>query len=103
VSRRGNWESWVPDKPNARGYWEAQVSMGTKPDGRPDRRHIERKTRAARNRAVRELERKRDAGVAGKPGRVPTIQEMLTRRLSVVLPQRGRAPRTIDDYWKQGS
>lgn len=72
--------------------------MGTKPDGRPDRRHVERKSKTGRNRAVRELERKRDAGVAGKPGRVPTVQEMLTRRLDVVLPQRGRAPRTINDY-----
>ena len=97
-TRRGNRESWVADKPNARGYWEANVWMGTRPDGRPDRRHVERKSRAARNRAVRELERKRDAGVAGKPGRAPTVQEMLTRRLDVVLPQRGRAPRTIEDY-----
>jgi integrase len=99
--RRGNRESWVPDQPNARGYYEASVWMGTKPDGRPDRRHIERKSKAARNKAVRELERKRDAGVSGKPGRVPTVQEMLTRRLTVVLPQRGRAPRTIDDYWSK--
>lgn len=98
ATRRGNRESWVPDEPNGRGYWEAFVWMGTRPDGRPDRRHVERKSKAARNRAVRELERKRDAGVAGKPGRVPTVQEMLTRRLDVVLPQRGRAPRTIEDY-----
>src|SRR2546429_9398870 len=97
-TRRGNRESWVADKPNARGYWEAFVWMGTRPDGRPDRRHVEKKSRAVRNRAVRELERKRDAGVAGRPGRVPTVQEMLTRRLDVVLPQRGRAPRTIEDY-----
>ena len=91
----------MPDEPNARGYYEAFVWMGTKPDGRADRRHIERKSKAARNRAVRELERKRDAGVAGKPGREPTVQEMLTRRLTVVLPQRGRAPRTIEDYWSK--
>jgi integrase len=97
-TRRGNRESWIPDEPNARGYYEASVWMGTKPDGRPDRRHVERKSKAARNRAVRELERKRDAGVVGKPGRVKTVQEMLTRHLDVVLPQRGRAPRTIDDY-----
>jgi integrase len=72
--------------------------MGTKPDGRPDRRHVERKTKAARNKAVRELERKRDAGIAGKAGRVRTVQEMLTRHLEVVLPQRGRAPLTIRSY-----
>jgi integrase len=100
-TRRGNRESWIPDEPNARGYWEAFVWMGTRPDGRPDRRHIEVKTKAARNRRVRELERKRDAGTVGKPGRAPTVQEMLTRRFTVVLPQRGRAPRTIDDYWSK--
>jgi integrase len=97
-TRRANLESWVPDEPNARGYYEARVWMGTKPDGRPDRRHVERKSKAARNRAVRELERKRDAGIVGKPGRSRTVREMLTRHLDVVLPQRGRAPRTIDDY-----
>ena len=47
---------------------------------------------------MRELERKRDAGIAGKAGRVRTVQEMLTRHLDVVLPQRGRAPLTIRSY-----
>ena len=47
---------------------------------------------------MRELERKRDAGIAGKAGRVRTVQEMLTRHLAVVLPQRGRAPLTIRSY-----
>lgn len=61
-TRRSNRESYVPDEPNAKGYYEAKVWMGTKPDGSPDRRHIERKSKAARNKAVRELERKRDAG-----------------------------------------
>ena len=61
--------------------------------GRPRRpRHVERKSKASRNRAVRDLERQRDAGFTGKPGRVPTVEQMLTRRLTVVLPQRGRAP-----------
>ena len=97
-TRRGNRESYVPDQPNARGYFEAFVTMGTKPDGQPDRRHVERKSKAARNKAVRELERKRDAGQAAKPGRTRTVREMLTRHLDVVLPQRGRAPKTIIGY-----
>jgi integrase len=99
TGRRGNRESWVPDEPNARGYYEAFVTMGTKPDGRPDRRHVERKSKAARNRKVRELERQRDAGLAGKAGRVRTVGQMLTRHLEVVLPQRGRAPLTLRSYW----
>ena len=97
-TRRGNRESWLPETPNARGYFEAFVTMGTKPDGRLDRRHVERKSKAARNRAVRELERKRDAGRAGRPGKAKTVREMLGRHLDVVLPQRGRAPMTIVGY-----
>ena len=100
-TRRANGESTLSDHPNRRGYYEAKVWMGTKPDGRPDRRHIERKSLPAVRRAVRELERKRDAGIAGKPGRVPTVEQMLTRHLDVVLTQRGRAPRTVDDYWSK--
>jgi integrase len=96
--RRGNRESWKPDAPNAKGYYEAKVWMGTKPDGSPDRRHIERKSKAERNKAVRELERRRDAGLVTKAGRTKTVQEMLTRHLDVVLPQRRRAPKTIIGY-----
>jgi hypothetical protein len=97
-TRRGNRESWVPDEPNARGYYEAFVTMGTKPDGRPDRRHIELKSKAARNKRVRELERQRDAGLVTRAGRAKTVEQMLTRHLEVVLPQRGRAPLTIRSY-----
>jgi hypothetical protein len=35
-TRKGNRESWIRETPNARGYYEARVWMGTKPDGRPD-------------------------------------------------------------------
>ena len=66
---------------------------GHQPDGQLDRRHVERKSKAARNKAVRELERKRDAGRIMKPGRIRTVREMLTRHLDMVLPQLGRAPR----------
>ena len=75
--------------------------MGTKGNGQPDRRHIQRKSLAAVRREVRRLERLRDTGAAGRPGKAPTVEEMLTRHLTVVLPQRGRAPRTIADYWSK--
>ena len=42
-TRRANGESTLSDHPNRRGYYEAKGWMGTKPDGRPDRRHIEGK------------------------------------------------------------
>lgn len=97
-TRKANRESWIKETPNARGYFEGSVWMGTKPDGRPDRRHVERKTLASVKKRVRELEKERDAGVTNKPGRAPTVEQMLTRHITVVLPQRGRAPRTIKDY-----
>jgi len=98
TGRKPNLQSWSSQRPNARGNWEAFVWMGTKASGKPDRRHVERRSRAARDKAVRELERQRSAGQAGKPGRPRTVEEMLTRHLEVVLPARRRAPRTIDDY-----
>lgn len=97
-TRRGNRESWIRETPNDRGYYEARVWMGTTADGKPDRRHVERKTLRAVRAKVRELERQRDAGLAGKARRPRTVREMLTRHLDVVLPQRGRAPKTIASY-----
>jgi integrase len=97
-TRRANHESSLPDKPNPRGYYDGFVWMGTKPDGSPDRRHVQRKTKAARNKAVRELERKRDAGQVTATGKVKTIADMMNRHLDVVLPQRGRAPKTMIGY-----
>jgi integrase len=100
-TRRGNLESWIASEPNPRGYFEAKVWMGTKADGSPDRRHIQRKTLPAVRKRVRELERQRDSGAAGRSGKMPTVGQMLERHLTVVLPQRGRAPRTIADYWSK--
>jgi integrase len=98
AGRRANGESWKSEGPNAQGYFEAFVWMGSKADGTPDRRHVKRKTEASRNKAVREWERKRDAGQVPKPGRVKTVRAMLDRHLDVVLPQRDRAPKTIIGY-----
>jgi integrase len=100
-TRRGNLESWISSEPNQRGYFEAKVWMGYKGDGTPDRRHVQRKTLKAVKAQVKKLEGMRDKGQVGQPGKVPTVQEMLERHLNVVLPQRGRAPRTIADYWSK--
>ena len=61
-TRKANLDSTISEVPNARGYYEAKVWMGTKGDGKPDRRHVQRKTLAAVRKRVRELERERDAG-----------------------------------------
>lgn len=50
-------------------------------DGKPDRRHVERKTRAEVTRAVRELEKQRDSGRMRKAGRAWTVEQWLTHWL----------------------
>ncbi|MFG2901498.1 tyrosine-type recombinase/integrase [Streptomyces zaomyceticus] len=60
------------------GRWHGYVTVGVKDDGRPDRRHIGRKTRAEVTKAVRELERQRDVGSARKVGQSWTVKTWLT-------------------------
>lgn len=98
-------------KPNGRssiyysesdGKWHGWVTMGVKPDGSPDRRHRTGKDEAEVTAKVRKLERERDAGKTGKPGRAPTMSEWMTTYLDTVcelLVRSGKmAPRTLDDY-----
>lgn len=98
AKRRDNRESWIRSEPNVGGYYEASVWMGLKPNGRPDRRHVQRKHLKDVKARVKELERERDAGTASGPGRLPTVEQMMERHLAVTLVTAGRAPRTIDDY-----
>ncbi|MHA6762007.1 tyrosine-type recombinase/integrase [Streptacidiphilus sp. PAMC 29251] len=59
------------------GYWHGYVTVGVKDDGKPDRRHVMRKTRADTTKAVRELEKQRDAGGVRKPGQAWTVESWL--------------------------
>jgi integrase len=97
-TRKANGESWISETPNAQGLYEAKVWMGTKADGRPDRRNVRRKSLPDLKKRVKQLEQARDAGKAPKAGRVPTVREMLERHLTVTLPAGGTAPRTVDSY-----
>ena len=60
------------------GYWHGRVTVGIRDDGRPDRRHIMRKSKAAVVKAVRELERQREGGSVRGAGRAGTVGEWLT-------------------------
>ena len=60
------------------GKWHGRVTVGVRDDGKPDRRHIERKTEAEVIRAVRELEKQRDGGKVRKAGRAWTVEKWLT-------------------------
>lgn len=83
-------------KPNLRssiyhgsdGKWHGWVTMGIKPDGKPDRRHRTGATEAEVTRKVRELERKRDAGQASSPGRAPTVAQWMRTYITDIAPQR---------------
>ncbi|WP_329054054.1 site-specific integrase [Amycolatopsis sp. NBC_01488] len=60
------------------GKWHGRVTMGIRDDGKPDRRHVKRKTEAEVIEAVRELERQRDSGRVRKAGRGLTVEQWLT-------------------------
>jgi integrase len=51
------------------GRWHGRVTIGVRDDGKPDRRHVSRATKAEIHKAVRELEKLRDAGSVRKPGK----------------------------------
>ncbi|SCK12599.1 site-specific integrase [Streptomyces sp. WMMB 322] len=68
------------------GTWHGRVSIGVRDDGRPDRRHIERKTKAEVAAAVRELEKQRDSKTVRKPGRTWTVKAWLTHWVDTIAP-----------------
>lgn len=60
------------------GRWHGRVTVGVKDDGKPDRRHVSRKTRKEVTKAVRDLERKRDQGAVPKAGQRWRVADWLT-------------------------
>ncbi|MEU3981430.1 tyrosine-type recombinase/integrase [Streptomyces sp. NPDC026672] len=68
------------------GKWHGRVTVGIRDDGTPDRRHVERKTRAEVTAAVRELEKQRDAKTLAKPGKPWTVKAWLTHWVETIAP-----------------
>ena len=60
------------------GKWHGRVTVGIRDNGRPDRRHVKRKTEAEAIRAVRDLESKRASGKVRKTGPAWTVETWLT-------------------------
>lgn len=60
------------------GHRRDQVVVGVEDNGKTDRRHVKRKTRADTTKAVRALEKERDAGRIRKAGRTWTVESWLT-------------------------
>lgn len=77
--------------------WHAWVTVGTKPNGRPDQRHIKRGTRADVEDRVDELLAQRREGAVQKPGRAPSVEQLIETYLDTTAPLR-IDPSTIDGY-----
>lgn len=82
------------------GRWHGRVTMGMRPDGRPDRKHVTRATKAELDRAVRELERSRDTGQYAWTGADPTLKQWLEHWLDAILPATVRW-KTLSTYRSQ--
>ena len=65
--------------------WHGYVTVGVKDDGRPDRRHVRGKTRAAVTTKVRLLERQRDEGNVRNAGQRWTVEQWLTHWLETIV------------------
>jgi integrase len=80
------------------GRWHVWVTVGTKPNGRPDQRHINRETQdLAEDDADELLDKLRRDGAVTRAGRKPTLQEWMTTYLDTIAPRRCN-PGTVYDY-----
>lgn len=79
------------------GRWHGYVTVGVKDNGKPDRRHVGRKTRPEVTKAVRELERQRDSNNVRKAGQTWTVESWLTHWVeNIAAPS--VSENTIDGY-----
>lgn len=79
------------------GWWHAYVTVGQKPNGRADQRHVRRKTKEDAAARVDELLAQRRTGAVTKAGRAPTVQAWMETYLTDVAPRRCN-PDTLYDY-----
>lgn len=90
--------SAYPDiREQADGWWHAWVTVGTKQNGRADRRHVKRETYEACKDRVDELLAQARAAAVVKPGRSKTLRAWLDTYLETVAPRRCD-PTTIYGY-----
>jgi integrase len=89
----------MPDRrPNRRssiyrgqdGWWHGWVTVGTKDDGSPDRRHRMGRTEAEVTRKVQDLERSRETGHLAGTAKGLTVAEWMETWLTTIAPRRIR-------------
>lgn len=69
----------------ADGSWHGYVTVGTKDNGRSDRRHVRGKTKAEVTKKVRTLEKSRDDGKVRKAGQTWTVEQWLRHWLDTIV------------------
>ncbi len=79
------------------GLYHAWVVVGTKPNGRPDQRHVKRRTAEEVEERVDELLDQKKAGTITKPGRPSTVRQWLETYFGTVAARRCD-PTTIHGY-----
>ncbi|MBN9619551.1 MAG: integrase, partial [Actinobacteria bacterium] len=80
----------------ADGRWHGWITVGTKPDGKPDRRHRTAKTRADVVQKIRELEVRRETGTVTAVN-TDTVEAWFTHWLTNIAARRVRE-RTLESY-----
>jgi integrase len=83
VERQPNGASSI--YPGKDGYWHGRVTVGTKDDGKPDRRHVQSKKKSVVITKVRDLERLRDEGKVAKAGNKWTVETWLKHWLENII------------------
>ena len=84
----------------ADGCWHARVTMGRRPDGTTERKHVQRRSKAELREVVRELERSRDSGDYVWTTHDLTLAAWLEHWLENVLPMTARW-KTLSTYRSQ--
>jgi len=80
----------------ADGRWHGWITVGTRANGKPDRRHRTAKTRNEVVRKIRELEVRRETGTI-TPVNSDTVEAWFTHWLTNIAARRVR-PRTLESY-----
>lgn len=96
-----------PKKPNgessiyegADGWWHGRVTVGLKPDGSLDRRHVRGHDEDEVTEKVRRLEAKRDAAKVPAPGHTPTVAEWMRTWLDTIAPRTAQQT-TVDEIYR---
>lgn len=79
------------------GLWHAWVTVGTKSNGRPDQRHVKRRTVEEAEERIDELLEQKKSGTVVKAGRAVNLQQWMETYLDTVAPRRCD-PSTVYDY-----